>query len=78
MFLLQCQILLPQGIHSINHDLDQLDLGVAQAVLVGDVVGAAGLATRLSPGAPGLHLQLLATRLHRRYNYEMNKNLPIL
>ena len=39
MLLLQLHILLPQSVDSVDHDLDQLDLGVAQAVLVGDVVG---------------------------------------
>jgi len=39
VLLLQLHILLPQGVDCVNHDLDQLDLGVAQAVLVGDVVG---------------------------------------
>ena len=41
VFFLQLDILLPEGVDCVNHDLDQLDLGVAQAVLVGDVVGAA-------------------------------------
>ena len=34
-------VLAPQGVYSINHDLDQLNLGVSQSVLVGNVVGAA-------------------------------------
>ena len=41
MLRLEFKILGVENIHSINHLLDQLDLGVAQPVLVGDVVGAA-------------------------------------
>ena len=41
VLLLQLHILLPQGVHGVDHDLDQLHLGVAQTVLVGDVVGVA-------------------------------------
>ena len=32
-------VLLPEGVDSINHLLDELDLAVAQTVLVGDIVG---------------------------------------
>ena len=41
MLLLELEVLLPQGVHGVDHDLDQLHLGVAQTVLVGDVVGVA-------------------------------------
>ena len=41
MLLLELEVLLPQGVDSVDHDLDQLHLGVAQTVLVGDVVGVA-------------------------------------
>ena len=41
MLLLELDILLPQRVDSVDHDLDQLHLGVAQTVLVGDVVGVA-------------------------------------
>ena len=41
MLLLQSLVLLPEGVDTVNHGLDQLDLGVAQPVLVGHVVGAA-------------------------------------
>ena len=40
VLLLQVEVLLPQGVHAVNHLLDELHLGVAQAVLVGHVVGA--------------------------------------
>lgn len=41
MLLLELEVLLPQGVDSINHDLDQLNLGVAETVLVGDVISVA-------------------------------------
>ena len=41
VLLLELHILLPQCVDGVDHDLDQLHLGVAQAVLVGDVVGVA-------------------------------------
>merc|ERR1719510_348655 len=56
-------IFLPQGVDSINHLLDKLNLRVSEPVLVGDVVGVSGLAARLSTGATGLQVQLLATSL---------------
>ncbi len=41
--VLGCQLLVlgPEGVHPVDHLLDQLHLGVAQAVLVRDVVGHA-------------------------------------
>ena len=41
VLLLELEVLLPQGVDGVNHDLDQLDLGVAETVLVGDVIGVA-------------------------------------
>ena len=38
VLLLELDILLPQGVDSVNHDLDQLDLRVSKTVLVGDVI----------------------------------------
>merc|ERR1719249_210076 len=61
--LLELLVLLPQGVDAINHLLDELNLGVSEPVLVGDVVGEASLATRLSTGATGLQVKLLATSL---------------
>merc|ERR1712183_1065139 len=58
---LQGVVFCVECVHAINHLLDKLNLRVSQPVLVGDVIGAASLATRLSPGAPGLQVQLLAT-----------------
>merc|ERR1719317_1834536 len=56
-------VLLPQGVDTINHLLDQLNLRVSEPVLVGDVIGVSGLATRLSTGSTGLQVKLLATSL---------------
>merc|ERR1719490_418753 len=56
-------ILLPEGVDAINHLLDELNLGVSEPVLVGDVVGVSSLATRLSTGSTGLQVKLLATSL---------------
>merc|ERR1711963_487399 len=56
-------VFLPQGVDTVNHLLDQLDLRVSEPVLVGDVIGVSGLATRLSTGATGLQVKLLATSL---------------
>ena len=41
VLLLELEVLLPQGVDGVNHDLDQLDLGVAETVLVGDVISVA-------------------------------------
>lgn len=38
MLLLKLPILLNQGVDTVDHSLDQLHLGVAETVLVGDVV----------------------------------------
>merc|ERR1712037_752848 len=40
-----------QLVHTINHLLDELNLGVSEPVLVGDVVGVSSLATGLSTGS---------------------------
>merc|ERR1719150_175575 len=56
-------VLLPQSVDAVDHLLDQLDLRVSEPVLVGDVVGMSGLATRFTAGATGLQVKLLATSL---------------
>ena len=38
VLLLELNVLLPEGVDSVNHDLDQLNLGVSETVLVGDVI----------------------------------------
>merc|ERR1711936_443680 len=61
--LLVLLVLLPQGVDTVNHLLDQLNLRVSEPVLVGDVIGVSGLATGLSTGSTGLQVQLLAASL---------------
>jgi len=39
MFLLEISVLLDKSVHTVNHLLNQLHLGVAKPVLVGDVIG---------------------------------------
>ena len=39
MLLLELLVLLPEGVDSVNHGLDQLNLGVSKTMLVGDVIG---------------------------------------
>ena len=86
MLLGELAVLLDQGVDAVNHLLDELNLGVAQPVLVRDVVShtcagergldigegtkmlakvlnLTGLAAGLSPGAPGLQVELLAPGL---------------
>ena len=76
-------VLLPEGVDSINHLLDELNLdtnnenkqcqcnvkishlGVAEPVLVGDVIGDPGLAAGLAPGASRLEAELLASKEDR-------------
>ena len=60
---LQGVVFLVEGVHPINHLLNELNLGVSQPVLVGDVVGDAGLAAALAAGAAGLQAELLAALL---------------
>jgi len=63
VLLLELEVLLPEGVDSINHDLDQLDLGVAKTVLVGDVISVSSLAARFTAGSTGLDSELLASGL---------------
>ena len=63
MLLLELLVLLDEGVDAVNHLLDELDLAVAQPVLVGDVVGDAGLTARLAAGAARLEVQVLTARL---------------
>ena len=63
VLLLQLEVLLPEGVDTIDHGLDELNLGVAETVLVGNVVGVAGLAAGLAAGATGLESELLAPGL---------------
>jgi len=63
VLLLELHVLLVQGVDSVNHGLDKLDLGVSQSVLVGDVISVSGLATRFTTGATGLDSEFLAPLL---------------
>jgi len=63
VLLLELKVLLPQGVDTVNHDLDKLDLGVAKTMLVGDVISVTSLATRLASGTSGLDSELLASSL---------------
>merc|ERR1719470_820766 len=56
-------VLLPEGVDTVNHGLDEGNLGVSQPVLVGHVVGAAVKATGLSAGSTGLDCELLTPLL---------------
>jgi len=63
MLLLELLVLLPESVDSINHGLDQFNLGVAKTMLVGDVISVTSLASRFSAGSTGLNLQFLASNL---------------
>ena len=63
MLLLQSQVLSVESVDTIDHRLDQLDLRVAQAVLVGNVISDASLAARLTTGSTGLKGQLFTPGL---------------
>jgi len=63
VLLLQFKILLPEGVDTIDHGLDQLDLRVAKTMLVGNVISVASLAARLSAGTTGLEVKGLAPSL---------------
>ena len=51
MLCLQGVVFFVEGVDTIDHLLHKLNLGVSQPVLVGDVVGDAGLAARLTTGS---------------------------
>jgi len=63
MLLLELLVLLPESVDSVNHGLDQFNLGVAKTMLVGDVISVTSLASRFSAGSTGLNLQFLASNL---------------
>jgi len=63
VLLLELEVLLPEGVDSVNHDLDQLNLGVSETVLVGDVISVSSLTARFSAGSTGLNSELLASCL---------------
>jgi len=63
VLLLQFKILLPEGVDTINHLLDELDFRVTQTMLVGNVISVTSLAARLSAGTTGLEVELFAPGL---------------
>jgi len=63
VLLLELDILLPQSVDTVDHDLNKLDLRVAEPVFVGDVVGVTSLSAGLAAGATGLNGELLAPGL---------------
>ncbi len=63
MLLLELQVFLVESVHSIDHGLDELNLRIAQSVLVGDVIGNSGLTARFSTGSTGLKVQGFTTLL---------------
>merc|ERR1712106_1140765 len=63
MFLLQCNIFLVESINTINHALNKLNFRVSQAMLVGDIICAASLATRFSTSTTRLYLEFLTSFL---------------
>merc|ERR1711963_659256 len=63
VLLLQFQILLPEGIDTIDHGLDELNLRVSKTMLVGNVVGVSSLATRFTTGTTGLETHAVAPGL---------------
>jgi hypothetical protein len=48
VLLLEDPVLLDESVDPVNHLLDELDLAVAEAVLVRDIVGDPGLTARLA------------------------------
>jgi len=63
VLLLEFEVLLVEGVDTINHGLDELNLGVTQPVLVGDVIGVSSLAARFTTGSTGLDGKFLAPLL---------------
>jgi len=63
VFLLEFQVLLVEGVDTINHGLDELDLRVSQTVLVGNVIGVSSLAAGFSAGSAWLNGEFFAPLL---------------
>merc|ERR1739844_618264 len=55
VLLLPFQVLLPERVDTVDHDLDQLNLRVSKTMLVGNVISASSLATRFSTSSTGLY-----------------------
>jgi len=63
VLLLKDLVLLVQSVDTVNHLLDQLNLGVTQSVLVGNVICNASLSTRFSSGSTGLEVKFFTSGL---------------
>jgi len=63
VLLLELDVGLVKFVDTVNHLLDKLDFGVTETVLVGNVVGGAGLTARFTAGTAGLQVQFLALGL---------------
>jgi len=63
VLLLEGNVLSVQGVDTVNHALDELNLGVAQTMLVGDIVGDASLAAGFTAGTTGLNLEFFTSLL---------------
>ena len=66
MLLLEVQVFLVERVDTINHGLNQLNFGVAETMLVGNVVGDSSLTARLTTGASGLQVEGLTSGLQGR------------
>jgi len=63
MLLLEGEVLIVQSVDSVNHGLDELNLGVTKTMFVGDVISDASLTTRFTAGTTGLESELFAPLL---------------
>merc|ERR1719483_1018568 len=67
VFLLQFKIFLPQGVDTVNHGLNKLNFRVSKTMLVGNVIGVSGLATRFTLGSTGLETHTVTPGLQSGY-----------
>jgi len=63
VLLLELKVLLVEGVDTVNHGLDELNLGVAETVLVGDVISSTSVTARFTAGTTGLEGKDLAPLL---------------
>jgi hypothetical protein len=74
VLLLELPVLLDKGIDAVNHLLYELDLAVAEPVLVGDVVGHTGLTARLATGSYTKQTCCTANYINKyRYRYTLKE-----
>jgi hypothetical protein len=63
VLLLELQVLREESVDTVDHGLDKLHLGVAQAMLVGNVVGDSIVTAGFTASTSRLNLELFATGL---------------